>query len=101
MPQRHLHSTGFLRSISDTFGEAQIVAVPSRIIIDIETKNYDTAGFLHKDHALASLSVDAAAELRDALTAAIAAAANAIPAHPGIWSDATNRPVRRVGRGAA
>lgn len=100
MSQHRLNTTGFLRSLTGTFGEAQIVAASGRIVVDLETKNYDTAGFIHKEHALAALSLDSAIELRDALNAAISAAANLPQPHPGIWSDLTNR-ARRVGRAAA
>src|SRR5690242_416256 len=93
MRQHRLHSTGFLRSIDGTFGEVQIVAVANRVVVDLQARNYDTGGFLNRDHALASLSLDAAIQLRDSLSAAILAAENASPHHLGIWSDATNRAV--------
>jgi hypothetical protein len=99
MRQHGAASTAFLRSLADTFGVAQIVAVPNRIIVDLQTQNYDTAGLLNRNHALASLSLDAAIQLRDLLSEAIIAAASAAPPHPGIWSDATNRVVsHRIGR---
>jgi hypothetical protein len=99
MRQHRLHSTGFLRSIYGTFGEVQLVAVPNRVVVDLQTQNYDTGGFLNKDHALASLPLDAAIQLRDLLSEAIVAAKNANSHHPGIWSDATNHAVsHRMGR---
>lgn len=99
MRQHRMHSTGFLRSIGGAFGEVQVVAVFNRIFVDLQTQNYDTDGFLNKNHALASLPLDAAIQLRDLLSEAIVAAENARPHHPGIWSDATNRAVsHRIGR---
>jgi hypothetical protein len=99
--QRHLNNTSSLRSVNGSFGEAQIVAVPNRVVLDIAARNFDTLGFSHTSSALASMDVDAAIQLRDALSAAINAAANLPPAHPGIWSTATNRVARRVTRRAA
>jgi hypothetical protein len=93
MHQQRIHNTGFLRSIGGTFGEVQIVAVSNRVVVDLQTQNYDTGGFLNRKHALASLPLDAAVQLRDLLSEAIVAAENARPHHPGIWSDATNRAV--------
>jgi|SRR4051794_17446586 hypothetical protein len=103
MCQHRLHNTGFLRSIGGTFGEVQIVAIPGRVVVDLQTQNYDTTGSLNRDHALASLPLDAAIQLRDLLSEAIVAAENARPHHPGIWSDATNRTVshRMARRGMA
>jgi len=99
MRQHRLHSTGFLRSVGGTFGEVQIVAISNRVVVDLQTQNYDTAGFLNRNHALASLPLDAAIQLRDVLSEAIVTAENARPHHPGIWSDATNHAVpHRMGR---
>ncbi len=102
MHQHHAGSTAFLRSLADTFGEVQIVAAPNRVVLDLQALNYDTAGFLHRDYALASLSVGAAVQLRDLLSAAIVAAADMPPVQPGIWSNAAHTGgSRRVGRRAS
>jgi hypothetical protein len=65
------HNTSRLFSTADTFGEIQIVAGSDRVAVDMQTRNYDTAGHLRRDHALASLSLTAAARLRDLLSEAI------------------------------
>jgi|SRR4051794_20119872 hypothetical protein len=103
MYQQRIHNTGFLRSIGGSFGEVQVVAISNRIVINLQTRDYDTTGFLNRDHALASLPLDAAIQLRDLLSEAIVAAENVRPHHPGIWSDATNRtvPHRMRRRGVA
>nr|WP_294516061.1 hypothetical protein [uncultured Rhodopila sp.] len=82
-------NTSRLFSISGTFGEAQIVASRSRILIDLQTRNYDSGGILRKHHALANLPLATASQLRDLLNQAIAAAADAPQHQPGLWSDAT------------
>jgi hypothetical protein len=99
MRQHRLDSTSFLRSVGGTFGEAQVVALPSRVIIDLQTRNYDTIGHLHHDHALADLSVATAIRLRDLLDEAIVAASDAPPHQPGLWSESTNRAIAHcIGR---
>lgn len=101
MPQHSAVSTAQLRSLADTFGEAQIVALPNRVVLDLATRNYDTHGYLHRDAALACLSLDIAIKLRDLLSEAITAAAGMPPVTPGIWSDATHADFpRRRGRRA-
>jgi len=102
MSQHRLHTTGFLRSLDGTFGEIQVVATGSRVVLDVTARNYDVAGYLHRDSSLSNLSVGDAIRLRDLLDEAIVAAADAPPHNPGVWSDATTRAVaRRVGRRAA
>jgi len=101
MPQHLAVSTTQLRSLADTFGEAQIVALPSRVVLDLATRNYDTQGHLHRDSALASLSLETAIKLRDLLSEAITAAAGMPEVQPGLWSDATHADfARRRGRRA-
>jgi hypothetical protein len=65
------NNTSRLFSTADTFGEIQIVAGSDRLVVDVQARNYDTAGHLHRDHALADLSLAAAARLRDLLSEAI------------------------------
>ena len=66
-----LSNTNRLYSTAGTFGEIQIVAGQHHVIMDVQSRNYDTAGHLHRDHALASLSLSAAAHLRDLLDEAL------------------------------
>jgi hypothetical protein len=76
--------------MSDTWGEAQIVAMRDRIVLDIQSRNYDSTGHLKLDHALANLPLRDAIRLRGLLGEAIAAAAEATPPQPGLWSDTVN-----------
>lgn len=66
-----MHNTSRLFSTSGTFGEVQIVASQEHVTVDMQTRNYDTTGHLHCDHALANLSLIAAMRLRDLLDEAI------------------------------
>jgi hypothetical protein len=103
MPQLNQSNTTRLFSTAGTYGEIQIVATAGNILIDATTRNYDTAGHLHRDHALASLSLSAAARLRDLLAEAVDHA-NSITLdtrQTALWSDITvaaeaARFVRRV-----
>jgi hypothetical protein len=49
-------NTTRLYSTAGTFGEFDIVATADKIVVDARTRNYDVAGHLHCDHALANLS---------------------------------------------
>jgi hypothetical protein len=69
MPQ--LNPARRLFSISGTFGDAQIVAAPSRVIIDLQTRNYDASGVLRRHHALANLPLETASRLRDLLNGGV------------------------------
>jgi hypothetical protein len=89
------HVTANTFSISGTFGDAQIVAGPSRVIIDLQTRNYDSGGVLRRHHALANLPLEAASRLRDLLNEAIAAAADAPHHQPGLWSETTSAQTAR------
>lgn len=94
MRQLCAHSTdATLRSIADTWGQIQIIAMPERIALDIQARNYDTAGHLHRDHALANLPLATAIRLRALLSEAIEAALDCEPRQPGLWSDTTMRAV--------
>nr|WP_294546620.1 hypothetical protein [uncultured Rhodopila sp.] len=79
-----------LFSTGDTWGEAQIVAMPDRIVLDIQSRNYDSTGQLRQDHALANMPIRDAIRLRGLLGKAIAAAAEVTPPQPGPWSDTVN-----------
>jgi hypothetical protein len=89
MPRHRNANTSRLFSVSGTFGDAQIVATPSRILIDLQSRNWDSTGSLHKEHAIANLPIDTAIRLHDLLGAAIDASTDANPHQPGLWSDAT------------
>ena len=89
MPQLQPANTSSLFSVSGTFGDAQIVATRDRVLIDLQTRNYDSGGILRKHHALANLPLETASQIRDLLSQAIAAAAEAPQHQPGMWSDAT------------
>jgi hypothetical protein len=82
-----------LRSTAGTWGQIQIATTPDSVVLDIATRNYDTQGHLHRDYALANLSIDTAIRLRALLGEAIESAldASAAERQPGLWSDATMR----------
>jgi hypothetical protein len=101
MPQLQPANTSSLFSISGTFGDAQIVATRDRVLVDLQTRNYDSGGILRKHHALANLPLEIASRLRDLLNEAIAAAADAPQHQPGLWSEATSaHTARRLQRNA-
>jgi hypothetical protein len=82
-----------LHSTSGTWGEAQIVSLGDQnVLLDLQTRNYDTTGVLHRQHALANLPIATAIRIRDLLNAAIETALDD-PANvqPGLWSDSTIR----------
>jgi hypothetical protein len=94
-------NTSRLFSVSGTFGDAQIVATPSRVLIDLQTRNYDSGGILRKHHAQANLPLETASRLRDLLNEAIAAAAEAPQHQRREWSEATTaNTARRLQRNA-
>jgi hypothetical protein len=96
MSQHLTSNTSRLFSTSGTFGDAQIVATSSsRVIIDLQTRNYNSAGVLHKQHALANMPLDTATRLRDLLNQAIAAATDATQHQPGLWSDSAVSDIAR------
>lgn len=85
---RHLKCAG-------TFGAIQIGAHDQSVLIDTTSRNYDTAGHLHKDHALVRLSVKDAYRYHALLGQAIVAAEEQEPRQPGLWSNSsTFRTVR-------
>lgn len=82
-----------LHSTSGTWGEAQIVSLGGQnVLLDLQTRNYDTTGVLHRQHALANLPIATAIRIHDLLNAAIETALDS-PAsgQPGLWSDSTVR----------
>jgi hypothetical protein len=91
MRQLCVHSTSVsLRSTAGTWGNIQIVSTRGNVVMDIATRNYDTAGHLHRDYALANLPVATAMRLRDLLDEAISAALDAsADDQQALWSDAT------------
>jgi hypothetical protein len=95
MPQPVPANTSRLFSVSGTFGDAQIVAIRSRVLFDLQTRNYDAGGILRRHHALANLPLDTASQIRDLLSQAIAAAAEAPEHQPGLWSEATTAHIAR------
>jgi hypothetical protein len=78
-----------LLSTAGTWGEIQIVPRDGTIVLDLQARNYDASGHLHRDYALARLSLATATRLRDLLSEALVVAAVADSRQPGLWSDAT------------
>src|SRR5664279_5446072 len=97
MSQHTTANTPRLFSISGTFGEAQIAANRSRVLIDLQTRNHDAGGMRRRHHALANLPLETASEFRDLLNQAIAVAAEARLLQSDLWSGAG----QPVGCGAA
>lgn len=74
------------------------------LVLDVQARNYDTAGFLRRDHAVVNIYVQTAVRLHRILGEAIEASLDASASHsqPGLWSDATTAAVAtRWGRRAA
>jgi hypothetical protein len=89
---RHTQSnTTRLFSTTGTFAKFDIVATPDKILVDATTRNYDTTGHIRRDHALANLSLAAAAHLRDLLSEAIDHAASVAldTRQTALWSENT------------
>ena len=97
-------NTSCLLSTAGTFGEIQIVSGREHILVDVQTRNYDTTGHLHREHALADLSLSAAAHLRDLLTDALdhAASVTLDTRQTALWSEITTKQIAgRAGRRTA
>lgn len=100
----NIDNTSRLFSTAGTWGETQIVATKETVVVDLQTRNYDTAGYLHRDHAMANLSLSAAVRLRDLLSEAIdhAASVTLDVRQTALWSPTTVAAVAtRFGRAAA
>jgi hypothetical protein len=79
VPMRLKHTytnTSRLFHTAGTFGKIQIVATQENVVVDVQTRNYATDGQLHRDHALANMSLAAAVRLRDLLIEAVDHAAS-------------------------
>jgi hypothetical protein len=86
------HNASRLFAASGTFGEIQIVAGGEHVIVDLQARNYDTAGHLHHDHAMVDLSLSAAIRLKDLLDEAITHAHSVTldTRQTALWSPATH-----------
>jgi hypothetical protein len=65
--------------VTASSADVQVVAAVSRILVDVQTWHFDTAGQSRRDHACAGLSVSEARRLYALLGKAIAIAAEAEP----------------------
>jgi hypothetical protein len=84
----HLNSTSDPCSVTGTFGELQVTERCKHVVLDVRSRNYDTTGHLHYEHALARLPLQKALQLRDLLDRAIEASRVTIAtAQPGLWSN--------------
>jgi hypothetical protein len=81
----HQFSTTKSCSVSGTFGELQVTGSREHVVVDVQSRNYDTVGHLHCEHALARLPLQQALRLRDLLDQAIEA--SRVTAQPGLWSN--------------
>jgi hypothetical protein len=91
MHQRQPYITGTSRSTVGRFVEGQIVAALSHVVVDLQTQDHDTTGSLSWEHALASPLLDAALQVRELLSEAIAAAGSAGLLHSSSQSHPINR----------
>ena len=66
-----------LLSTAGAWGEIQIVWTAENLVIDVQARNYGTAGHLHREHALVNISVQTAVRLRQILGEAIEATLDA------------------------
>lgn len=65
--------------VTASSADVQVVAAASRILVDVQTWHFDTAGQSRQDHACAGLSVSEARKLHILLGKAIAIAAENEP----------------------
>jgi hypothetical protein len=77
-------------SVAGTFGELQVTAAHEHVVVDVQSRNYNTVGHLHCEHALVKLPLETAVRLRDLLDQAIETSQGILDAtQPGLWSDST------------
>jgi hypothetical protein len=86
----HQTSTPKSCSVAGTFGELQVTAAYEHVVVDVQSRNYNTVGHLHCEHALVKLPLEMAIRLRDLLDQAIETSEGILDAaQPGLWSDST------------
>jgi hypothetical protein len=82
------YSTPKSCSVAGTFGELQVTGYREHVVVDVQSRNYDTVGQLHCEHALARLPLQKALQLRDLLDRAIEASrVTFATSQAGLWSD--------------
>jgi hypothetical protein len=73
-------------SVLGIFGELQVTASRELVLVDVQSRNYDTVGHLYCEHALAKLPLQNALQLRDLLDRAIEASwVTGATSQPGLW----------------
>ena len=60
-------------SVKLRFGEIQLVARDAGVLIDLQSRGYDTMGRAYRQHACDTMSVEETRALRDTLTRMLAA----------------------------
>lgn len=60
-------------SVKLRFGELQLVALDEGVLIDLQSRGYDTLGQAYRQHACDTMSVAETLALRDTLTRMLAA----------------------------
>lgn len=82
------HSPTKSCSVVGAFGELQVTGCREHVVVDVQSRNYDTVGHLHCEHALARLPLQKAIQLRDLLDQAIEASrVTFASSQPGLWSN--------------
>jgi hypothetical protein len=77
-------------SVTGTFGELQVTAALEHVVVDVQSRNYNTVGHLLCEHALVKLPLATAMRLRDLLDQAIETSQGILDAaQPGLWSNNT------------
>lgn len=91
-------ANSILRSIASATATVQIVGTPGRgVLLDLQSRNFDTAGCVHEDHAIAMLPLDTAERLLTALNDAVLAASGTDTyRQPGLWSDTALQALARA-----
>lgn len=91
-------ASSILRSIASATATVQIVGTPGRgVLLDLQSRNFDTAGRVHEDHAIALLPLDTAERLLTALNDAVLAASGMDACRqPGLWSDSALEALARA-----
>jgi len=75
--------------IAGSFDDVEVILSAGRVMIAVRAGHHDAAGFLHRDHAVAGLSVGDAVSLRDQLNDVISAVqAIEDPRQPLLWPHA-------------
>ncbi len=80
--------------ISAQSAEVRVLAAASRVLLDVQTRYFDTVVRFRRDHACACLSVCEARRLREMLGEAIVVATESDPRQASLWPAISGRAAR-------